>query len=152
MSSHTILTGPLYAISLMASASVALIGLTFLTFGASAGPSIFGIPLFNSPLSLLARTSTSAAESNDAYLSIIGVRDLTLSFVSVLFVLLRDRRGAGVAMAGGIFATVGDGLVMARYSERPLLYIGSHVVTCVPLITLVMVLLKGAGKMEKKML
>ena len=166
------LTGPLYFISLLSALSVAAIGLTFLLGGPASGYSIFGIPLFTSPTSslwpvapsLLGTSSStiaskltasgssfasgsapSSAEANAAYVAIIGMRDLTLAFVSLCFVLLRDRRGAGVAMSGGIFATAADACVMARYSEDPVVFIGGHLVTCVPLIALVAVLLGGGG-------
>lgn len=139
------LTGPLYALSLASSAVIAALGLAFVLAGPTAAYWGFGIPVSTgSPFSLgMERQSASA------YVAIIGVRDLTLAFMSICFTLLRDRRGAGLVKAGGIFATVGDSLVMLTYSEAPAFYIGVHVVTCIPLIALCVALLSGASKSSK---
>jgi len=136
------LSGFLYTLSLISSAIIAAIGLTFILYGTSAANLGFGIPITN-PTLALARNSSSA--TSDAYISIIGVRDLTLAFIGFCFTFLRDRRGVGMVLAGGLFATVGDGLVMAGYSEDPFMWIGAHVITGVPMLVLCAVLLMGGG-------
>lgn len=54
-------------------------------------------------------------------------------------------------LAGGLFATIGDGLVMATYSEAPTFYISSHVITGIPMIVLGAVLLSGGRQGEGKL-
>jgi len=135
------LQGPLYATSLLSAVTVALIGLTFILYAPSSGPLIFGIPL-----------PTLATKSSTAYISVIGVRDLTLAFVSFVFTLLRDRRAVGVVLAGGLFATVGDAAVMMQYSDDPFFFIGAHLVTGVPMIGLMLILLIGSNKKDERLM
>lgn len=142
------LQGPLYAISLLSSATVALIGLTFLLYAPQSGPLIFGIPLPSSGTLAL----SNAGKSATAYLSVIAVRDMTLAFITFLFVMLRDRRAVGVTLAGGLFATVGDAAVMMKYSDDPFFFIGAHLVTGVPMIGLMLVLLIGSNQKDERLM
>jgi len=143
------LRGPLYFISLLSAATVALIGLTFILYAPQSGPLIFGIPIpSTSTLSL----SSAANTGLTAYISVIGVRDLTLAFVSFIFTLLRDRRAVGVVLAGGLFATVGDAAVMMAYSDDPFFFTGAHLVTGVPMIGLMLVLLIGSNAKDERLM
>lgn len=139
------LQGPLYFFSLLSSLTVAAIGSYFLLSAPSSGYLIFGIP---GPSSLSTSTTTT---SLTAYISIVGVRDLTLAFTLFLFCMLRDRRAVGVVLAGGLFATIGDALVMREYSVDPFWWIGAHAVTGVPMVGLMIVLLAGSSGKEAKL-
>jgi len=141
------LTGFLYFLSHISALTIAAIGLTFILFGTRAATLGFGIPITNPTLALASNSSSSA--TSDAYIAIIGVRDLTLAFVGSCFAFLRDRRGVGMVLAGGLFATVGDGLVMAAYSKDPVWWIGAHVLTGVPMMVLCAVLLMGGDGVGK---
>lgn len=144
------LTGPLYTLSLLSSTVVALIGLSFLARGTYTAHLIFGIPFPTHNILSLTNNNQNLHAAH-AYVSIIGVRDVTLSFLAFCFTLLRDRRGIGVVLAGGLVATVGDALVMVGYSEDPVWFIGAHVLTGLPMVGLCAVLLAGAreGKLKR---
>lgn len=136
------LQGPLYFLSFASAAVVMTLGLAFVVSGPTTANLAFGIPVANSPLAL-------DKHSGNAYIAIIGVRDLTLAFLSFVFVFLRDRRGAGVVQAGGVFATAGDAFVIQHYSKAPNFVMAAHVIACVPLAMLSFVMLQGTLKSQK---
>lgn len=124
----------------------------------NSGSLIFGI-----------KSAAVSLNKNEAYgyIGVIGVRDMTLAFMNTAFTLLRDRRAVGLVKLGGIFATAGDAIVclsphircvnymltlmkvMYNYSDDPLLFIGAHLVTGIPLFILCGVLLGGSNKSVK---
>ena len=135
------LQGNIYLLSWGSSLVILSIGVFFVLGGSEGGEFGFGIPTS----SLLSRNK----HAGHAYISITGVRDISLAFTSIVFTALRDRRAVGVASAAGIVATVGDAIVIHHYSKQPYLTLTSHIIPCVPLILLTSVLLAGNTKSTK---
>ena len=140
------LQGPLYFLSFGAAAIVASIGLSCILYGPFAANFIFGIPITTISSILPVSQDRTAAH---AFVAVIGVRDCTLAFCTFCAALLRDQRAVGLVMAGGIFATVGDSIVMATYSKSPAFWIGAHLATGLPLFWFCYVLLAGGPQAQK---
>lgn len=141
-SPSNVLQGNLYALSLGSSIVITLIGLQFILLGPSTGRFTFGIPIAEHPSSV-------DKQAANGHFAVIGVRDLTLAFLSWVFTFIRDRRGVGIINCGALFATVGDAIVMANYSKGPFIWILAHSVPAIPLVLVTTVLLRGAPQSKK---
>lgn len=133
------LQGLLYLLSSGSTLVIALLGLAFLAGGPAAGGLIFGFPVANG----------SDRDAASALVAIIGVRDITLAFLSFMATYLRDRRSAGLVAAAALVATVGDAIAMAAYSLAPAKFITAHVVPAIPLALLCAALLKDTSGWPK---
>ena len=60
-----------------------------------------------------------SSESDRAYMTAAGIRDLFVGGVVLAFSLLRDRRALGVALALGSGIAVGDGIIALRHGPDP---------------------------------
>ncbi len=60
-----------------------------------------------------------STDSDRAYMTAAGIRDLFVGGVVVAFSLLRDRRALGVTLALGSGIAVGDGVIALRHGPDP---------------------------------
>ena len=60
-----------------------------------------------------------STESDRAYMTAAGIRDLFVGGVVLAFSLMRDRRALGVNLALGSGIAVGDGIIALRHGPNP---------------------------------
>ena len=100
-----------WLLSLLGSVGLIVIGLAFILDNADAAK-LFGVPL--------------TAGSSAPYVSVAAVRDVAVGAITLIFVLLCDRRAVGISILGGAIIPIGDGIVVLRHSSTPLEFLPLH--------------------------